>query len=803
MEEIDFHLIGVGGVGMSALARLLLAKNYKVSGSDSSLVGEPIRLKEEGVRIYPSHSKSNINSSKTTVVFSTAISDDNPEIVKAKELNCKLWHRSDLLAYLIEDYNSIAITGTHGKTSTSALLSHVLKHCNKDPTYVIGGFLKEDMQNSRIGTGEHFVLEADESDLSHLKYHPYSAIITNLEEDHLDHYQDLNHIIETFNQFIDQVKFSELLFWYKDCPNLKRLNPDGISYGFDRDSDIRIENFSQKAWELTFNITFNSNKYCDIKLPMIGRQNALNAAAVFGLCIQLGLSEDEIKSGFKSFQGIKRRADRVGSIQNIEIIDDYAHHPTEVEYLLKSIRQAYPKRRVVAIFQPHRYSRFKPFFSEFSRAFNKCSELWLTDVFTAGEKIDKNVCLNEFTNLVQKHSHIEAAYISKDQLLDHAIKNLKPFDVVLTIGAGDITKLGLQIKEGLIKNPPKLTLGIIKGGASVEHYISLRSLGFFENGADKKLYNIKEFLIGIDSSWSTCGHKPNPLKPSLDVIQELLTCDVIVPVTHGSKGEDGMLQGFLKTLNLPFTGSDYETSSTVINKAYTKLIAQNENIEVSPFVYFSSDQWRENSKNLMQKIIKKLSFPLVVKPNHLGSSLKVFFVNELKDLKDAIEQVFEIDSVVLVENRIFGRELEVGALEDDKLIITKPSELKSKLFAPTYISKYHQAGIEKIAEADLDDHTIKMAQMATKVMYQKLLAKGFLRVDFFLTKQKKLIFNEANTIPGCTPRSTFPQMLLSAGYNSMKSVNALVINALHHHRLDKKEIVNTLHFTKKLEHALD
>lgn len=452
MEDNKFHLIGIGGIGMSALARLLIAKTHKVSGSDQATLGEVEKLKQEGAEVFQGHQSENIQQKETTVVYSTAIKKDNPEIVRAKSLNCTLWHRSDLLSYLMNSYDALAVAGTHGKTTTSALLTHVLISSELSPTYVIGGILTNQQTNSENGEGKYFVLEADESDGSLLKYHPFGSILTNLEEDHLDYYyRDLAHIEECFKQYISQIKDPEYFFWCKDCPNLRKINPKGFSYGFHSESDLRILDYKQQGLSLIFSIEFQGTQYREIELSMMGEQNVLNAAAIFGLSLQLKIDEEKIRKAFKTFLGIKRRGERLGSIQNIEFIDDYAHHPTEVKYLMKGLRTAFPKRRIIAIFQPHRYSRIKYFQDGFADSFHKSSEVWLTDTFAAGETPLEGFSEKNYAKEIEAKSGAPTRYIPKEDLLNTIVENAQPHDVIVTIGAGDITQFGRQALEQLKK----------------------------------------------------------------------------------------------------------------------------------------------------------------------------------------------------------------------------------------------------------------------------------------------------------------------------------------------------------------
>lgn len=801
MAENKFHLIGIGGIGMSALARLLLAQNHSVSGSDLSQNGETEKLKKEGAQVFSEHTSQNIQEKETTIVYSTAISDDNPEMVKAKSLQCPLWHRSDLLSYLMQSYQPLAVAGTHGKTSTSALLTHTLISCSESPTYVVGGILMNQKTNSQKGTGKYFVLEADESDGSLLKYHPYGSILTNMEEDHLDYYyRDLSHIRECFTQYIGQVKDPNVFFWCKDCPNLRELNPKGFSYGFHKESDLKIVSFRQDKWSTFFSIEFKGKRYEDIELSMIGQQNVLNAAAVFGLCLQLNIEGDGIREAFQSFKGIRRRGERIGTCQNIEFVDDYAHHPTEVEYLLKSIRKSFPQRRVLALFQPHRYSRMKYFQEDFSKAFKKSSEVWLTEVYAAGEPPLEDFDPKEYASRIEKESLVPASFVPKEQLVETLLKKLKPHDVVVTIGAGDITRYGREAFKALQEKPVKLKVGVICGSRSPEHYISLNSSKFFIDALDPNLYDTTVFKIDLDGNWQIKGEETSETL-SQTVFEMLLACDLFIPIVHGPHGEDGMIQGFLQTLKKPYVGPNYITCGFTMNKVWTKAVIEKAGIKVARSTWFTHKEWISSPKKCIQKIEKEVPYPLAVKPVSLGSSIAISFAGDRKEFIQAAQKVFEVEENVLVEEKIKGREFEICILDDDPLTCPRPGEICSKSRQYDYSAKYSKDPIVKIPQADLDPKLIQKCQVMAKKVYRAIQGKGFIRIDFFINQKGDLIFSEVNPMPGCTPKSLFPRMLKAHGLMPKAIVDQMVINGLYNHRLNRKVNMKTQLFAEAIEHV--
>ena len=440
-----YHFIGIGGIGMSALARILLQKGLAVSGSDSN--PNPYlfeSLKKLGAILYTEQSEDNITQ-RCCVVYSSDIPEGNPEIRVAKRRNCPLMHRSDLLNDLLRKDAALLVTGTHGKTTTSALLTHLLVQANLHPSFAIGGIVKSLEVNGGYGTGPYFVAEADESDGSFLKYAPFGAILTNIDKDHLDYWRSQSALIEGFKQFAAQVTSPMHLFWCGDDEALCSLRLKGVSYGFDEGNALRVLNFSQKGWKNFFDIHFAGKEHLNIEIPLIGGHNVLNAAPVFAMGLMLRIPEEEIRSAFASFQGVARRADFKGERGSIVAYDDYAHHPAEIFATLHAMKQAIENRRLVVVFQPHRYSRTRDLLGEFGPAFIAADVVVLTDIYSAGEKpiegIDTEVLLKKMTQNSKREIH----YCPRNHLTHFMPSLLQKNDVLVTMGAGDITKAGPEI----------------------------------------------------------------------------------------------------------------------------------------------------------------------------------------------------------------------------------------------------------------------------------------------------------------------------------------------------------------------
>ena len=438
------HFIGIGGIGMSGLATILLERDLVVSGSDiaSNYITE--RLKKLGAEINLGHDSRYIKPDMT-VIYSTDIKENNPEFLEAFNLKCPVLHRSDFLGKLMQGYKPLTVTGTHGKTTTTALLAWVLLQSGLDPAFAIGGILPQLKTNARHGLGAYFVAEADESDGSFLKYPSYGAIVTNIDLDHMDYFQNEERLIQAFTNFIKGTAQQDLLFWCNENEKLRKIQPKGISYGFEPDSLLKGSHFNQEGWSVNFDIDFENEIFHKVTVPLTGRHNALNALAVFGLALKLGINESDIRKAFSTFCGVARRCEKKGEKDGILFIDDYAHHPTEILITLKAIREATQGRRLVAVFQPHRYTRTKNCLGSYGKIFDTVDFLVVTDIYGAGEKPIEGLNVQQVFSEIKSASSISCLYVDRQRIVPALQEILHPNDVVVTLGAGDITHIGPQL----------------------------------------------------------------------------------------------------------------------------------------------------------------------------------------------------------------------------------------------------------------------------------------------------------------------------------------------------------------------
>lgn len=433
---------------MSGLAQFLLGSGVTVSGSDIAPSHITDKLVEQGAQVFIGHSAEHIQPGMT-VIFSTDIKTCNPEYRRASDLNCPILHRSDLLDLILSDKKALTVSGTHGKTTTSSLLAWVLSQSGADPSCIIGGIIADFNSNSRAGKGEYFVAEADESDGSFLKYTSWGAIVTNIGLDHMSFYKNERALVSAFHDFTKKILSPDHLFWCGDDPRLVQLNLSGVPYGTGDNSILRAANLVQIGWKILFDVHFEGKLYPQVEVALIGKHNALNALAVFGMALKIGLEERDIRAALKSFRGVLRRCEKKGEGQGILVIDDYGHHPTEIQTTLEGIREAIGKKRLIAVFQPHRYTRTRDCLGTYGSTFKAADLLLLTDIYGGGEEpipgITHEVLMKEL-----RHSHPGSLfYFHRNEIEEQLHCLARPQDVIVTLGAGDLNKVSASFAKSL------------------------------------------------------------------------------------------------------------------------------------------------------------------------------------------------------------------------------------------------------------------------------------------------------------------------------------------------------------------
>lgn len=438
------HFIGIGGYGMSAIARVLLEMGYRVSGSDVMPQESTEKLAASGAKVYIGHEPSHVEGADL-VVYSTALPKDNVEMKAAQKLNIPILHRAEMLARIMDERRGIAVSGAHGKTTTSSMIALVMERCGLDPTYIIGGEIMNVGSNARAGTGEYVVAEADESDGSFLNYHPEIAICTNIEPDHLEHYDgDFNNLKKAYARFLGQVKPGGRVIACYDDPVVREILPgvaaETVTYGLDPAADYCASAIELADRGVSFDFRRGSERLGRVRLSVPGKHNVYNAMACIITCLAAGLSFDRIAAAIREFRGARRRFQVLGEAGGILIVDDYAHHPTEIEATIEAARSV--GKRIIAVFQPQRYTRTFFLLDAFSKAFHGADEVIITDIYSpAGEARIDGVTAERLAELIRVNSNPNVRFIPEKEDIERELAGrLEPGDLVLTMGAGDIWK---------------------------------------------------------------------------------------------------------------------------------------------------------------------------------------------------------------------------------------------------------------------------------------------------------------------------------------------------------------------------
>jgi len=453
LKKYHIHFVGIGGIGMSGIAELLLNLGYKVSGSDLSSSDLTRRLQSLGGMIYEGHAAKQIKGADV-VVTSAAIAFDNPEVIAAAQASIPVIPRAEMLAELMRLKYSVAIAGAHGKTSTTSLVAAVLDKGGMDPTVVIGGKLKSIGINALLGEGDFIVAEADESDGSFLKMSPTIAVVTNIDREHLDFYKDLNHIKEVFLSFIDRIPFYGLAILCLDDEPIQDIIPKikkrFTTYGVSSQADIQANNIESKGLTSRFAVKHLGEHLGEISLNLPGIHNVYNAMASIAVGLELSIDFEVIKSALETVQGVQRRLEIKGIARDITVVDDYGHHPTEIKFTLQAAKESWPDRRIVVVFQPHRYSRTQALFDDFTRSFYQSDMLVVLPIYAASEKAIKGVDSQLLFEEIRAHGHKNVVFMpSFTAAVSHLKQTLTPGDILLTLGAGDVYKLGETLLKEL------------------------------------------------------------------------------------------------------------------------------------------------------------------------------------------------------------------------------------------------------------------------------------------------------------------------------------------------------------------
>jgi len=453
------HFIGIGGIGMSGLAQVMKTMGFKIQGSDQNKNKSISNCLKAGIKVFIGHAKKNINNA-TIVVKSSAIKDNNLEIQQAKKKKVPIYSRAEVLADVVSLKKNIIITGSHGKTTTTSLVAKILSDQRLDPTIINGGVINSFNSNAKLGKGDWAILEADESDGSFLKLPINYSIVTNIDFEHLDYYKNYKNLENAFVQFINKTPPIGKSLICIDNNNIKRIlnkikNKNILTYGFSKKANYRVSNARYSVTHSLFDLHYKNlnNKNSIIKninLRLIGEHNVLNASAAVAVCINMGIKINIIKKALKNFSGVQRRMTKIFEKNKNEFFDDYAHHPTEISSILNGVKKVYNKRKIIAVFEPHRYSRVTLLKQAFSKSFVKSDLVLICPLYAAGEKRNMNFSMFKFAKLISKNSNTQTVIVNNQRELSNYFKrNLISDEIIIGMGAGAISQWMRELKFNL------------------------------------------------------------------------------------------------------------------------------------------------------------------------------------------------------------------------------------------------------------------------------------------------------------------------------------------------------------------
>jgi UDP-N-acetylmuramate--alanine ligase len=443
------HMVGIGGIGMSGIAEVLLTLGYSVTGSDTKPSTITERLEDLGATVYEGHKAENVDNAHV-VVISSAVKPDNPEVLEAQKRKIPVIPRAEMLAELMRLKYGIAVAGAHGKTTTTSMVASVLAAAHLDPTFVVGGRVNQAGTTARVGKGEYFIVEADESDRSFLMFAPVVAVVTTIDREHLDQYDSLEDIQSAFLQFVNRVPFYGAAVLCLDEPNVQSIIPNVkrpiITYGTSSQADLVISEVEMRGFGSRFRLTYKGEDLGMFDLPHPpGIHNVKNAAAAAAVGLYLNVPSDLIREGLGKFAGVGRRFDVKGVVNDITVVDDYGHHPAEIRATLEAARGC-KFSRLLVLFQPHRYTRTKHLWDDFSRAFNQADVLALVEIYAASENPIPGVTTEALANSIREAGHKNVNYFeSMQDAIEFLLREARPGDAILTIGAGNVSRASNEL----------------------------------------------------------------------------------------------------------------------------------------------------------------------------------------------------------------------------------------------------------------------------------------------------------------------------------------------------------------------
>lgn len=728
-EAKSFFLVGIGGAGMSGLARMLNHRGHKVRGTDSTDSPLIQQMITEGIEVFIGHTGEPIQAGDAVILSDAIDLSISPEVKRAIELGCGIFRRSQGLAWVLRGRKTIAVTGTHGKTTTTGMIAAGLRAAGMDPLVVVGAEVPEFGSAIVEGKGEYAVVEACEAYESYRDLEPYISVLTNLELDHIDYHKSYDRLLASMRRFLN-----------------KTSEDGGIVISSDPGAQEAAEELARKRAD------YNGSTFVSLSggtKPVIpGSHIELNAGGALQACIMAGADPALAAKGIASFRGAERRL-QILRDGDIKVVDDYAHHPTEIAASLQAIREGNPGRRLIVVFQPHLYSRTEPLINEFAAALSSADVVVLTDIYPARENPIPGVSSLRIAEKVTKPVH----YVPLRHLLPRFVRKISQSgDVVIGMGAGSIGEFTPAFINELDR-PSKPKVAVIYGGESPEREVSLNSGRAVKAAVDR---------LGYDGIMIDCSEK---LLGSGEIKQLIGKDrpDLAILAIHGTGAEDGALQGFLNLIHIPFSGCDVMASSIAMDKEMTKKILASQGLPVPGGIKVRKGDPLENLPK----------FPVVVKPNNQGSTVGLYFVDKHEDLQTAVDKAFMYADEVLIEEQIFGTEISVPVFGDKAM---PPVEVVPASGVYDFASKYVIGATEEICPARILEDKMALAKEYALRSHQALGCSGITRTDM-IVEANRIVILEVNTLPGMTPTSLVPKSADSVGMSFDQVVEWMIQDA--------------------------
>jgi UDP-N-acetylmuramate--alanine ligase len=719
---------------MSALARILIAKGYEVSGSDIATSRTVEALKRLGAQIAIGHQGAAVHGSDLVVVSDAIPLEENPETIEAARLDLPRIRRSRLLGLILEGYRVIAVTGSHGKTTTTAVLTQILAAQSGDPLGIVGAEIPAWGGNVRFGGGPFAVVEACEAYEGYFDLHPEFVLLTNLEADHLDYHGTPEALVESVKTFVRRATGEPPLFYCADDEGTHTVAADfhkAISYGFEQGGHVARYEAGTLSYE---NVS--------VRPSLIGRHNALNCwGAIVAAAHITGASFEQLLPHLASVSGAERRLEKVGEENGILVYDDYAHHPTEIRASLNALRETYPGRRIVCVYQPHLYSRTQHFQSQFAPVLALADVVVMTDIYPAREEPLAGISSLLIVEDLERRGR-PVWYVPSRFRLPRAVGRIaEKGDIVVGMGAGNIEEFPRAFLAELARRSRPLRIAVLAGGYSAEREVSLHSGRMVARALRSKGYDVEEYDPEriLFSKAQSLRALVGPERPDLAFL-----------ALHGTGAEDGRIQAFLDLLELPYTGGGPIASALAMDKQAAKDILSKHNIPVPFGICLGAHE----------SLPADLPLPAVVKPRSQGSTVGVTFVRSRAELEAALQLAWKYDEAALVEEWVEGVELSVPVVGDEAL---PPVEIVPKSGTYDFAAKYTPGATEEIVPARVAEEIQERAKDLALRAHRVLGLLDLSRTDLIVRESGELVVLEVNSLPGMTSTSLVPRSAASVG----------------------------------------